>query len=309
METVMIAKRQCLAAVALAAVAVTSVSAAPAQDMADVTIETTEVAPGIYMLTGRGGNIGLSTGSDGAFMIDDQFAPLTPKILAAVGRVTDEPVRFLVNTHWHGDHTGGNENMGKAGAIIVSHVNVRERMSREQHMEAFNRTVPASPEGALPVVTFTDAVTFHWNGDDLHVFHVAHAHTDGDAIIHFRRSNVVHMGDTFFNGMYPFIDVGSGGSIDGLISAVERVMKICDDDTALIPGHGPLAGVEALRTYHRMLVTVRDRVHRMVLEGRSDDEIVAAKPTRDFDPTWGGGFIEPDQFVGLVLGGMQRPAP
>jgi glyoxylase-like metal-dependent hydrolase (beta-lactamase superfamily II) len=165
------------------------------------------------MLVGSGGNIGVSSGPDGVFVIDDQYAPLTEKIVAAIRGFSDRPIRFVVNTHWHSDHVGGNENLGKMGALIVAHDNVRERMSVEQVMEVFGRTVPPSPDQALPVVTFGEAVTFHLNGDELYVFHVPHAHTDGDAIIHFRKANVVHMGDTFFNGLYPFIDLGSAGNV------------------------------------------------------------------------------------------------
>jgi glyoxylase-like metal-dependent hydrolase (beta-lactamase superfamily II) len=256
------------------------------------------------MLIGRGGNIGLSVGVDGAFLIDDQFAPLTEKIRAAVAALTDQPVRFLVNTHWHRDHTGGNENLGRAGAIIVAHDNVRRRMSRDQFLEAFDQMVPASPKGALPVLTFNDAVTFHLNGDEVHVFHVEHAHTDGDAIIHFRRANVVHMGDTYFNGMYPFIDVSSGGSIEGMIDAVDRVLPLADAKTRLIPGHGPLSNVLELQAYREMLGTVRDRIRALVADGKSREEVIEAGPTRDFDASWGGGFMKPDQWAGIVYDGM-----
>ena len=272
----------------------------------NVQIETVKVSDNVYMLVGSGGNIGLSIGEDGAFMIDDQFAPLTEKILAAVRKLTDQPVRFLVNTHWHGDHVGGNENMGEAGAIIVAHENVRERMSTENFMEAFNRTVPASPKAALPVVTFTDAMTFHWNGDDIHVLHVDPAHTDGDSIIHFRNANVLHTGDTFFNGMYPFIDVSSGGSIDGMIAAADTALKLCNDKTRIIPGHGELADADDLRAYRAMLQAVRDRVRPLVDAGKTREEVIAAKPSASFDADWGGGFMKPDVWVGIVYDGMTK---
>jgi glyoxylase-like metal-dependent hydrolase (beta-lactamase superfamily II) len=277
-----------------------------AQEMDDVEIRTIEVADGIYMLEGRGGNIGLCVGDDGAFMIDDQFAPLTGRILAAVAAVTDEPVRFLVNTHWHSDHTGGNENIGETGAVIFAHENVRRRMSTEQVMEAFDRTVPAAPPGALPVVTFTSDVTFHLGGEEIHVVHVAHAHTDGDAIIHFRRANVVHMGDVYFAGMYPFIDVGSGGNIDGVIEAVTGVLGHVDDETKFIPGHGAVTGIEGLRDYRRMLMTLRDRIADLIAEGKSREEVIAAKPTADHDEQWGGGFMQPDVWTGIVYDGLTR---
>jgi glyoxylase-like metal-dependent hydrolase (beta-lactamase superfamily II) len=217
-----------------------------AQDFESVEIKTTRVASGIYMLEGRGGNLGVSIGSDGAFLIDDQFAPLTEKILAAIRKLSGAPIRFVLNTHWHGDHTGGNENLGKAGALIVAHENVRERMSVEQFIEAFGRRVDPSPPGALPVVTFTDAVTFHLNGDEIHAFHVPPAHTDGDSIVHFRIANVVHTGDTYFNGRYPFIDLSTGGTIDGVIAAADRLLELCDTETRIIPSrdarHGSRPG-------------------------------------------------------------------
>ncbi len=269
-----------------------------------VTIEALPVADGLYMLTGQGGNIGVSVGDDGVFMVDDQFAPLTEQILAAVGKLSDRPVRFLANTHWHGDHTGGNENLGRAGVLIVAHANVRERMSTEQFMEAFGRKVPPSPPEALPVVTFADSVTFHWNGDELHVFHVPHAHTDGDAIIHFKRSNAFHMGDTFFKGSYPFIDHSSGGSIHGVIAAAHAVLERADDDTKIIPGHGTLATPADLRAYVGMLETVRDGIQPMIDAGKSRDEVVAAKPTAKLDGDWGKGFMRPDMWVGIVYESM-----
>jgi glyoxylase-like metal-dependent hydrolase (beta-lactamase superfamily II) len=192
-----------------------AVPAAAQGDFSAVEIKAEKVADGLYALTGRGGNLGLSVGEDGAYLIDDQYAPLTGKILAAVKELTPEPVRFVVNTHYHGDHTGGNENMGEAGALLVAHENVRARMAAGTFMKAFNRQVEPAPAGALPVVTFTDAVTFHWNGEEIRVFFVGPAHTDGDSIIHFVKADVFHMGDTLFNGMYPFIDVSGGGRLEG----------------------------------------------------------------------------------------------
>ncbi len=302
----MIHARRSLACLAVTAVSLVT-SPLAAQSTRDVKIKPVKVADGVYMLTGSGGNIGLSVGDDGVFMIDDQFAPLTEKILAAVSQLSREPVRFLVNTHWHGDHVGGNENMGKAGAIIIAHDNVRKRMSTDQFMAAFDRSVPASPAGALPVVTFTDAVTFHFNDEELHVFHVTNAHTDGDAIIHFREANVFHMGDTFFNGMYPLIDTGSGGSIDGMIEAADQVLARANRRTKFIPGHGPLGGRKDLRAYRDMLKTVSERIHKMVDDGKSRAEVIAAKPTSKLDGKWGGGFMKPDRWVGIVYDGMTGP--
>ena len=291
---------------ALALAMLVAVPVAAQRNFDSVKIEAIPVTDGIFMLTGSGGNIGLSVGDDAAFVIDDQYAPLTEKIKAAIAEKTDQPVRFVINTHWHGDHTGGNEKMGQSGAIIVAHENVRKRMSSEQFIAAFDTRVPAAPAIALPVVTFADSVTFHWNGDDIHVFHVAPAHTDGDSIIHFQKANVIHMGDTLFNGYYPFIDASSGGNIDGMIAAEERVLALADDKTKIIPGHGPLADKAQLQANHDMLVTARDRIHKLMAAGKSRDEVVAAKPTADLDEEWGDGFLKPDLWVGIVYDGMTK---
>ncbi len=281
-------------------------TALSAQEFDDVEIETIKVSGNVYMLVGRGGNIGLSVGRDGAFLIDDQYAPLTEKISAAVKKVRDEPIRFVINTHWHSDHTGGNENLGKGGSIIVAHENVRRRMSKKHFFKAFNREVPPSPEAALPVITFTDSVTFYFNDDEVRVLHVEPAHTDGDSIVHFRKANVLHMGDTYFNGMYPFIDASSGGSIDGMIAAVDRALGLANKDTQIIPGHGPLSTIAELRAFQGMLKTVRGRMGDLMDKGKSREEIVASKPTKDLDEKWGGGFMEPDAWVGIVYDGMAK---
>jgi len=278
-------------------------TAAPAlaqQDFSKVEVKAEKVAEGVYMLTGAGGNIGLSVGQSGTFVIDDQYAPLTKRILVAIREITPHPVRFVVNTHWHGDHTGGNESMGQAGALLVAHENVRKRMSTEQFMGALGRKVEPSPEGALPVVTFTDAVTFHWNGDEIRAYHVPPAHTDGDVIIHFAKADVVHMGDVFFNGGYPFIDTSSGGRIDGVIAAAERVLAGISEKTRLIPGHGPLGTKADLQAWHDGLKTLRDRIAKLKAEGKTRDQAIAAKPTADYDAKWGTGFMKGDTFTGLV---------
>ena len=254
------------------------------RDWDAVEVQVVSVADGVHMLVGSGGNSGVSVGEDGTFLVDDQFAPLTDKILAAVRTITPDPVRFIVNTHMHGDHTGGNENLGKRGAIIVAHDNVRKRMSAEQVREILRQdTTPASPPDALPKITFADGVTFHWNGDTIRVFHVENAHTDGDSIIHFTNADVFHMGDTFFNGRYPFIDIDFGGNVDGVIAAADRVLSMSQPTTKILPGHGEIGTPEDLRRYRDMLSTVRDRVQSMIDEGKTIDEVVAAAPTADFE--------------------------
>jgi len=277
-----------------------------AQNFDTIQIKAQPLRGGVSMLTGAGGNIGLSVGPDGAFVIDDQYEQLSAKILAAIAALTPLPVKFVVNTHWHGDHVGGNENMGKAGALLVAHENVRKRMSVDQFMAAFNRKVPASPAAALPVVTFTDSVTFHINGDDLVAFHVPPAHTDGDVIVHFIKADVIHMGDTFMTISYPLIDLSSGGTVDGFITAADRALSVCGAQTMIIPGHGSVTDCAGLRTWRNMIFTVRDRVRAEMKKGTTLDQMKAAGLTKDFDATWGKGFIQPPVFIETVyrsLGG------
>ena len=270
------------------------------QDFSKVEVQSEKVADGVYMLKGAGGNIGLSIGPNGSLVIDDQYAPLSDKILAAIKALTPDPVRFVVNTHWHGDHTGGNENLARTGAFLVAHENVRKRMGSEQFIAMFNQKVPASPEAALPVVTFAEGVTFHWNGDEVRAFHVAPAHTDGDTVVQFVKADVVHMGDCFFNGNFPFIDTSSGGKVDGIVAAADRVLGGVTDKTKIIPGHGPVASKADLQAYRDTVKSVRDRVAKLKAEGKTKEAAVAAKPTAEFDAKWGQGFIKHDVFVGLV---------
>lgn len=276
-----------------------SIQGAPlaAQDQEDVVIEATALEDDLFMLTGRGGNLGLSIGADGAFLIDDQFAPLTEKIQAAIAELTDEPVRWVLNTHWHGDHTGGNENLGNAGAMIVAHQNVYRRMNPAEFSDLVGRSDQA-PRKALPVVTFNEGVQFHWNDRHIQVTHIGEAHTDGDAIVHFPEANVFHMGDTFFRNRYPFIDTGSGGDVDGVIAAANFVLSRSDDETRIIPGHGPLSTPEDLRAYRDMLEIVKLRIAALVAAGRTEDQIVAVAPTADLDAIWGAN---PERFVRAVV--------
>ncbi len=272
----------------------------------DVKIETIPVADGIYMLVGQGGNIGVSVGEDGVFLIDDQYAPLTARIKAAVAKLSKAPVRFVLNTHWHGDHTGGNENLARDGTVVVAHDQVYERMTKENFLAAFNNKVPPSPKAALPVISFNDTATFYLNGHDIHAIHVKNAHTDGDSIVHFRAANVIHTGDVCFNGLYPFIDSGNGGSLDGMIAAVDVVLKLADDKTRIIPGHGPLADRKVVETYRGFLSDVRERVGKLLHQGKTLDEIRAAKPLADYEESMGKGFLSTDKFLEIAVVAMGK---
>ena len=276
------------------------------QDFSKVEITSQKLSDTVYMFHGAGGNIGLSIGEDTVFVIDDQFAPLTPRILAAIAKITPKPVKFVLNTHWHFDHTGGNENLGNAGALIVAHENVRKRLSAEGLVEFLGVKTKAEPKVALPVVTFTRDVTFHINGDEVSAYYVPAAHTDGDAIVHFRKSNVIHMGDTFFNRLYPFIDTSSGGTVAGVIAAADRAIGMANDSTRIIPGHGPLGTKADLIAFRDMLGTVMARIKAQVEQGKSLEAVTASRPTAEFDAVWGKGFLPPEKWVAMLYGNLKK---
>lgn len=292
-----------LAAWAVPALAILLLLAVPGSaqqaDFSKVEIKVETLAPGVAVLFGSGGNIGLSYGKDGNVLVDDQYAPLTDKIVAAVKGVDPDPVKFVINTHWHRDHSGGNENLGKAGAVIVAHDNVRRRMSVDQFSKLFGAT-PASPKAALPVVTFGEGVTLHLNGDELQVIHVRNAHTDGDSLIYWRKAKVLHMGDVFFHKMsLPFIDLESGGSIDGEIAAVRKALEIAAPDAKIVPGHGPVATRAELEAYLAMLVDVRGKVAAAIAAGKTLQAIKADNPAKPFEIP--KGFISADAFVETIF--------
>jgi len=264
-----------------------------------VQVRVVPVSGNVYMLQGAGGNIGLAVGDDAVFVVDDQFAPLTRKILAAIATVTPKPVRFVVNTHWHSDHVGGNENLGPAGAgaLIFAQENVRKRMAAGGFIEYLKSQVDPSPPSALPVVTFTDAVAFHINGDSVAVFHVPPAHTDGDAIIYFAKANVVHMGDTFHNAGLPFTDLSSGGSLNGFITAADKVLAMSNAQTKIIPGHGPLADRARLQAYRNMVVALRDRIRTLISTGKTVEQILELNIGAPYAKDWPGGH---ERFVRLT---------
>ena len=276
------------------------------QDFSKVEVKTEKLTDTIYMLVGAGGNVAVSAGPDAVFVIDDQFAPMAPKLKAAMARISSKPVQFILNTHFHFDHTGGNEIFAGDGALIVAHDNVRRRMSSEQFMSFIGARQAASPKQALPVVTVASQISFHLNGEEVQAFHVPAAHTDGDMVVHFRGSNVVHMGDTFFNGMYPFIDGSSGGTADGVVAAADRVLALANEQTRIIPGHGPLASKADLLAYRNMLATVAQHIKDQRRAGKSDVDIRGAGITADFDARFGNGFIKPEMFLQMMLGVIAR---
>jgi cyclase len=270
----------------------------------DVKIVPTAVTDQIYMLMGSGGNTGLFIGDDGSFLIDDQFAPLTEKIVQAVKSIGGEQPKFLFNTHYHGDHTGGNENLGKGGTLIFSHDNVRERLQTGFFIREFNMKQEGVGSAGLPVVTFSNEMSFHLNGDTVRAIHIPHSHTDGDSIIHFSSANVVHAGDVFFNGFYPFIDVSHGGSLKGMIQGVREILLLSDENTKIIPGHGPLGNRAELQNYLQMLETAYGRLRKLKAEGKSVQEAMAAQPLKDLEETWGDGLFTSDKWIEIIYSGV-----
>ncbi len=270
----------------------------------EVEIMATPITKQIYMITGKGGNIGLFIGKDGTFLIDDQFAPLTEKIVTIIKSVGGDFPEFLINTHFHGDHTGGNENLGQGGTLIFSHDNVRERLDTGSFIAPFNMKRKAVSREGLPVVTFSEDISFHLNGDSIRAIHVPHAHTDGDSFVYFKKANVIHTGDIFFNGFYPFIDVTHGGSLKGMIKAVDRILSLTDNNTKIIPGHGPLGDKAQLTRYRQMLGTVYERLRKLKAEGKTAEEAAASKPLADLEAIWGSGIFKSDRWIKIIYPGV-----
>lgn len=260
-----------------------------------------KLSENLYMLSGKGGNLAVSTGTDGLLLIDDDYLDMADKTRAAIKAISDEPIKFLINTHWHFDHTGGNEMLGDSGTIIVAHNNVRERLLNGGTIKAFNMTVEPAKKETLPVVTFAESMSFHWNNDTIDVIHPASsAHTDGDAVIFFKNDNVLHTGDLYFNNMYPFIDASSGGSMKGVIDSITMLINKIDHNTRIIPGHGVLSNKAELLEYRNMLQAVYTQILALKNSGMTLEQVVAAKPTANFDEKWNGGFLKADMWVGIL---------
>jgi len=287
--------------VLVCAVVVAAIQQTTAQNFDSVEIKTVKITETISMLEGSGGNIGVLTGNDGIVIIDDQFAPLSEKIKAALKTLSDKSVRFVINTHFHGDHVGGNENFGGAGAIIVAQDNTRLRMTSDQFSKAMDFEQKAAPYDALPKVTFADSVTLHLNGETAQVIHVKNAHTDGDAFIYFKESNVIHAGDVFVRYGLPFIDQEHGGSINGMIDGVDKLLSITNENSKIIPGHGDLAKKQDVVQYGQMLVTIRDRVQNAMNDGKTFDQVVEMDPTKGY-----AGGMDAKTFIKTVYDSLKK---
>jgi len=281
-----------------------TISSATAQDK-KVEFTTIQLSDTVYMLMGRGGNVGISTGEDGLYIIDDQVRPVTEGLLKAIRKISDKPIRFVINTHYHADHTGGNETIGGAGALIIAHDNIHKRMTTEQVSIFMNNTTPPYAKAALPVVTFNDRMSLHFNGETATAYYVANGHTDGDSIIHFPVSNVIHMGDMYFNGLYPYVDLDAGGSVQGMVLAAELALSMADESTRIIPGHGPLAMTEDLKDYRDFLIKASTNVQALIDQDMDLQQIIAAKPTQEWDESLGKVWIKPAQFVTFIYNSLE----
>lgn len=265
----------------------------------DVEITAQKVSEHVYMLQGSGGNIGVSVGEDGVLMIDTQFEPLADKIRAAITKISDKKIKYVINTHYHHDHTDGNRAFGD-GAVIIGHENLRESLLNGRTVEMFDREIPPQPKIALPEITFEDSLSVHFNGEEILVMYFPEAHTDTDSVVFFLDDNVVHTGDLLFNGMYPFVDIPGGGSVEGLIVNLEVVLNLIDEDTQIIPGHGPLATWEDLKDFRDMLIETNDIVRNRMQEGLSLDDIKKAGLPKEITERWGNGFLTTEQWIGIL---------
>lgn len=288
----------------LLATATLALTVAHAQPDPSKDFAVEQLSDQIYMLQGSVGNVGLLVGDDGAFLIDDDYAPMTPKLMEALEGLDIEAPAFVLNTHYHADHTGGNEGLGGQGSLLVAHENVRRNLLNGTKITLFDMVIPPVPPAAAPLITYQEGVDFHLNGERVQAIHLPNAHTDGDSIIYFHHANVIHTGDVFFNGFFPFIDVEHGGTLAGTIAALEVIADLATEETQIIPGHGPLASKQDVLASIAMLTTAHERLRALQDQGMSAEEATAENPLADMGEEWGQGFFTPEQWVGVVYGGL-----
>ncbi len=270
-------------------------------------IEVMEAADNIYVLVSpKGGNVTVSTGEDGTFLIDDQLAGRSEIIQTAAKEINNQDIKFILNTHYHFDHSGGNEYFGGNDAIIIAHDNVRKRLSTKQFITYFKKEMEPMSEVGLPTITITNDMMFHYNNDDVRFIHIPEAHTDGDAIAYFTKANVIVAGDLIFNGFYPFIDIEHGGSIKGLIAGVDILLNIADSNTVVIPGHGSIMSKSDLQKYREMLLIISDKIETSISENKTLEQVVEGKPTQEYDEQLGAGIVPPDAFVTIIFNSLSR---
>jgi len=287
-------------------------AAAQQIDYSKLEIKTTDLGHGVYLLGWQGGDSLILVGDDGVLLVDTSVALMGDKIKGAIAKVSDKPIKLIINTHAHADHFGANEALAKGGASIVAHDNLRERMAKGQYLAAFKQTIPPSPPAALPTLTYADAMTLHFDGETVQLFHPPGAHTDNDTLVHFKRANVIHASGTIGgDGGYPFFDMSSGGSLAGMIAAEDKMLSLADDKTRIVADEGNPASTETLKASRDMLVTLRARVQRLIDEGKSEDEAVATKPTKDFDGKWvhQGNFVTGDTMTRLAYQSLKGARP
>lgn len=263
-------------------------------------LTTQQLADGLTVVMGDGGNVAVLAGPEGLLVVDTGLKPQADDLIKSIHGIKESPVKLVVNTHWHFDHVGGNEAFGKTGVPILAHTNTRKRLSTDQTVEFLEMKAPAMPKAAVPVRVFDKELKLNWGAEKIHLLHIADAHTDTDILLHFTKSNVLHTGDLLFNGLYPFIDYSSRGWIGGMVRAADRILAMTDSQTKIIPGHGPIATRDDVKSFRDMLASIQANVEKLIKEGKSADEAVAAKPTAEFDEKWGKGFLPPDRFAKLV---------
>ena len=273
----------------------------------EMNVKTVKLTDSLYILQGAGGNVAVFVWDDGVLLVDDKLAPASPQVKAAVAAITPKPIRFVVNSHWHRDHSGGNEALAADGAVVVAHENVRQRMSVESFVAVFGVKSAASPPRALPVVTFTNDATLHRGGEEISVTHIAPAHTDGDSFVRFGNANVLHLGDCYLNGSFPVIDTSSGGSYPGTIAAIDTALGMSDARTRIIPGHGPVGTEQDLREWRDMLATIDQRVRNLMASGRTLEQIKAERPAKEWEERFTSSFVTSDHPIEEAFAAARKP--